>query len=38
MTRIVMFSNIVVPTDEWEHGIYQALPIRDAVDSEGVAA
>ena len=34
----VLLSKLVVPVDEWEHGLYQALPIKDEVDREGVAA
>jgi len=34
----VVISKFIVPLDQWEHGVYQALPIRDEIDREGVAA
>ena len=34
----VIFSKLVVPIDEWKHGLYRVLPIRKAVDHDGVAA
>ena len=34
----VVISTLVVPTEEWEHGLYQVLPIRHEIDREGVAA
>ncbi len=33
----VVFSVLIVPRDEWEHGRYQALPIHLAVERDGVA-
>jgi predicted nucleotidyltransferase len=34
----VLVSKLVVPSDSWDHGLYQALPIRREVEREGVAA
>ena len=34
----VVISKLVVPLEEWEHGLYQVLPIRQEVEREGVAA
>lgn len=34
----VVISKLVVPLDEWENGVYRVLPIKAAVDAEGVAA
>ncbi|MGQ9650302.1 MAG: nucleotidyltransferase domain-containing protein [Phycisphaerae bacterium] len=34
----VVFSKLVVPIDDWKHGLYRVLPIRRAVDQDGVAA
>ncbi len=34
----VVISKLIVPLEEWEHGLYQALPIRWEVEREGVAA
>jgi len=36
--RGVVISKLVVPLDDWEHGLYQALPIRWQIEREGVAA
>ncbi len=32
----VMLSPVVIPTQEWEHGVAQALPLRQEVDRDGV--
>ncbi len=34
----VLVSKLVVPTDAWDHGLYQVLPIRREVERDGVAA
>jgi predicted nucleotidyltransferase len=34
----VVISKLVVPREEWEHGLYQVLPIREHVEREGAAA
>ncbi len=34
----VVFSKLVVPIDEWNNGLYRVLPIRRAVDEDGVGA
>ena len=34
----VVISTLVVPSEEWEHGLYQVLPIRYEIEREGVAA
>ena len=34
----VVISILVVPTEEWQHGSYQVLPIRQEIEREGVAA
>lgn len=34
----VMLSTLRVPLEEWEHGLYQVMPIRVEVDRDGVAA
>ena len=34
----VLISLVVYPLEEWEHGIYQATPLRWEIDAEGVAA
>ena len=34
----VVFSKVVVPREEWEHGLYQVLPLRKEVERDGVAA
>ena len=33
----VVFSLLIVPTAEWEHGLYQVLPLRRAVERDGIA-
>ena len=33
----VVISTLVVPTEEWQHGLYQVLPIRHEIEREGVA-
>jgi len=38
MAHDVVISTLVLPIEEWEHGPYSVLPIRDEVDREGVAA
>jgi predicted nucleotidyltransferase len=37
MANDVVISTLVLPVEEWEHGPYSVLPIRDEVDREGVA-
>lgn len=32
----VLFSLLVLPAEEWDHGVYQALPIHDEIDRDGV--
>ena len=34
----VVITPLVVSTEEWEHGLYQVLPIRREVEQDGVAA
>ncbi len=34
----VVISTLIVPTEEWRHGLAQVLPIRFEVDRDGVAA
>ena len=34
----VVISKLVVPVEEWEHGLYQVLPIRQEIEREGAAA
>jgi uncharacterized protein len=34
----VVISMLVVPRDQWQHGLYQALPIRRRIEREGAAA
>jgi len=34
----VVISTLIVSTEEWEHGLYQVLPIRREIEREGVAA
>ena len=34
----VVISKLVIPLEEWEHGLYQALLIRQEVEREGAAA
>ena len=34
----VVISTLVVPAEEWHHGLYQVLPIRQEIEREGVAA
>lgn len=33
-----VISTLIVPEDEWLHGSYQVLVIREEVDRDGVAA
>ena len=33
----VFFDLLIVAADDWEHGVYQALPIRDEVERDGVS-
>ncbi len=32
----VVLSPVVVALDEWEHGLYQVLPLRQEVERDGV--
>lgn len=32
----VVISTVVVSEEEWDHGVYQVLPIHEAVEEEGV--
>jgi predicted nucleotidyltransferase len=34
----VVFSTLIVPSDEWAAGVYRVLPIHDEVTRDGVAA
>jgi len=34
----VVISKLVIPLDEWEHGLHRVLPIRSEIDRDGVAA
>ena len=34
----VVFSTLEIPAAEWEHGLYQVLPLRAEVERDGVAA
>ncbi len=34
----IIFSLLIVPEIDWVEGIYQALPIRDEIDRDRVAA
>ena len=34
----VVFSTIVIPRHEWEHGVYQVLPLRQEVERDGATA
>ena len=34
----VVISTLIVPAAEWDGGLYQVLPVKHAVDQEGVAA
>ena len=34
----VVISTLTVPAEEWEHGLYQVLPVRREIEREGVAA
>jgi predicted nucleotidyltransferase len=36
--RAVVIDMLVVPAEEWGHGLYQVLPIRREVEAEGVLA
>ncbi len=32
----VLISRLVVPLEQWKHGLYQVLPIRSEVERDGV--
>lgn len=32
----VMLSPVIIEAEEWEHGVSQALPLRNEVDRDGV--
>ena len=34
----VVISKFVVPRAQWEHGLYQVMPIRREIERDGVAA
>lgn len=34
----VIFSTLIVPSQEWTAGVYRVLPIHDEITREGVAA
>ena len=36
MERDAWFGLLTVPQDQWEHGVYQAMPIRHEIEREGV--
>lgn len=38
LERGVVFSRLVVPLAEWDHGLYQVLPIHAEIERDGVAA
>jgi predicted nucleotidyltransferase len=38
LRRDVVIDTLVVSVEEWEHGLYQVLPIRAEVERDGVAA
>jgi predicted nucleotidyltransferase len=38
LERAVVFNTLIVPMQEWEHGLYQVLPIRQEIEKDGVAA
>ena len=33
----VMLSSVEIPRDEWDHGVYQVMPLRYEVERDGVA-
>lgn len=33
----IRFGTVSIPEDDWYHGVYQVLPLRDEVDRDGVA-
>jgi len=34
----VFFSPVDIAEDDWLHGIYQVMPLRDEVERDGVVA
>jgi len=38
LSHDVVLSMMIVPSADWETGVYRILPIREEVDREGVAA
>ena len=34
--RNVMLSTVVVPMDQWQHGVYQAMLLKSEVERDGV--
>ena len=38
MAHNVLISPLIVPADEWFHGVYQVLAIHDEIERDGVAA
>ena len=34
----VVISTLIISTDEWKHGYWTVLPIRDEIERDGVAA
>ncbi len=34
----VFFGTVEISVDDWYHGIYQVMPLRDEVDRDGVPA
>ena len=38
LTHNVVLSMMIVPAEDWEHGVYRVLPIRREIERDGVAA
>jgi len=34
----VVISTVIVSAEEWDHGLYQVLPIREEIERDGVRA
>jgi len=34
----VFFSPVDIPVDDWFHGVYQVMPLRDEIERDGAAA
>lgn len=35
-SRNVMLSTVIVPIEQWEHGVYQAMLLKQEVERDGV--